>query len=53
MRHIKIIELLKKPFLFDRELAEFNSAFLTKLVGFVPDPKANEKQERRLEIPKG
>lgn len=50
MRHIKIIELLKKPFLFDRELAEFNSAFLTKLVGFVPDPKANEKQERRLEI---
>lgn len=50
MRYSKIIELLKKPFLFDRELAEFTSAFLTKLVGFLPDPKAGEKQERRLEI---
>ena len=50
MIYIKIIELLKKPFLFNRELAEFTSAFLTKLVGFVPDPKAKEKQERRLEI---
>ena len=50
MRHIKIIELIKKPFLFDRELTEFTSAFLTKLVGFIPDPKAKEKQERRLEI---
>ena len=50
MRHIKIIELLKKPFLFDKELAEFTSTFLTKLVGFVPDPKTKKKQERRLEI---
>ena len=50
MRYSKIIELLKKPFLFDRELVEFTSAFLTKLVGFLPDPKATEKQERRLEI---
>ena len=50
MRHSKIIELLKKPFLFDRKLAGFTSAFLTKLVGFLPDPKAGEKQERRLEI---
>lgn len=49
MRYIKIIELLKKPFLFDRELAEFTSAFLTKLVGFLPDPKAEEKQASRLE----
>ena len=47
---IEIIELLRKPFLFDRELAEFASAFLTKLVGFIPDLKAAEKQERRLEI---
>ena len=49
MRHSQIIELLKKPFLLDRELAEFASAFLTKLVGFIPDPKAEEKQARRLE----
>ncbi len=50
MRHSKIIELLKKPFLFDRKLAGFTSAFLTKSVGFLPDPKAGEKQARRLEI---
>ena len=51
MRHSQIIELLKKQFLFDRELAEFTSALLTKLVGFIPDPKAEEKRVRRLEIP--
>ena len=49
MRYSKIIELLKKPFLFDRELADFTSSFLTKLIGFVPDPTAEEKQARRLE----
>ena len=38
--HNKIIELLKKPFLFDRKLAGFTSAFLRKLVGLVPDPKS-------------
>ena len=38
--HNKIIELLKKPFLFDRKLAEFTSAFLRKVVGLVPDPKS-------------
>ena len=46
---IEIIELLRKPFLFNWELVEFTSAFLTKLVGFLPDPKAEEKQARRLE----
>ena len=46
----KIIELLKKPFLFDRGLAGFTSAFLRKLVGFVPDRDAKEKQAHRLEI---
>ncbi len=45
----KIIELLKKPFLFDRRLAKFTSAFLRKLVSFVPDPDVKEKQARRLE----
>lgn len=48
--HNKIIELLKKPFLFDKKLARFTSEFLRKLVGFVPDPDAKEKQARRLEI---
>ena len=45
--HDDIIKLLKKPFLFDRELVEFTPAFLTKLVGFVP---AKERQSRRLEL---
>ena len=53
MRYSKIIELLKKPFLFDRELAEFTPALLTKLIGFLPDPKAKERQARRLGNPKG
>lgn len=55
MRHSQIIELLKKPFLFDRELAEFTSSLLTKLIGFLPDPNAKEKerQARRLGNPKG
>ncbi len=50
MRHSKIIELLKKPFLFDKELADFTPPLLIKLIGFLPDPKAKEKQVRRLEI---
>ena len=55
MRYSKIIELLKKPFLFDRELAEFTPSLLTKLIGFLPDPNAKEKerQARRLGNPKG
>ncbi len=48
--HDKIIELLKRPFLFDKKLAKFTSAFLKKLVGFVPDPDAKEKQVHRLEL---
>ena len=55
MRYSKIIELLKKPFLFDRELAEFTPSLLTKLIGFLPDSNAKEKerQARRLGNPKG
>ena len=55
MRYSKIIELLKKPFLFDRELAEFTPSLLTKLIGFLPDPntKEKERQARRLGNPKG
>ena len=55
MRHSKIIELLKKPFLFDKELADFTPSLLIKLIGFLPDPKAKEKerQARRLGSPKG
>ena len=52
MRYNKIIELIKKPFLFDRELADFTPSLLTKLIGFLPDSKAEEKQARRLENPK-
>ena len=48
MRYSKIIELLKKPFLFDSELAEFTPSLLTKLISFVPDAK--ERQARRLEL---
>lgn len=49
MRYSKIIELLKKPFLFDKELADFTPSLLIKLIGFLPDPKAKEKHARRLE----
>lgn len=52
MRHNKIIELIKKPFLFDRELADFTPSLLNKLIGFLPDPKTEEKQARQLETPK-
>ena len=48
MRYSKIIELLKKPFLFDSKLADFTPSFLTKLIGSVPDAK--ERQARRLEL---
>ena len=49
MRHSKIIELLKKPFLFDKELADSTPSLIIKLIGFLPDPKAKEKRLRRLE----
>ncbi|MDP3662829.1 MAG: PIN domain-containing protein [Nitrosomonas sp.] len=49
--HDKIIELLKKPFFFDKELSEFASSFLFRLVEFLPDPKTKEKQKRRKENP--
>lgn len=45
----KIIELLKKPFLFDKALAEFTPLLLSKLVGFLPDPNTKEKQDRRAQ----
>ena len=51
IRHEKIIQLLKKPFLFDRQLADFTSLFINKLVGFLPDPKAEEKQSNRTKYP--
>ena len=48
-RYDKIIELLRKPFLFDKALAEFTPLLLSKLVGFLPDPNAKEKQDRRAQ----
>ena len=47
----KIIKLLKKPFLFDETLANFTPLFLSKLVSFLPDPNAKQKQDRRSENP--
>ena len=44
-RHDKIIELLKKPFLFDRRLAKFTSVLLRKLVSFLSDPKRTTRLE--------
>ncbi|SDH14468.1 PIN domain-containing protein [Nitrosomonas sp. Nm132] len=49
--HDKIIGLLKKPFFFDKELSEFATSFLFKLVEFLPDPKTKEKQKHRKESP--
>lgn len=47
----KIIKLLKKPFLFDETLANFTPLLLSKLVSFLPDPNAKQKQDRRPENP--
>lgn len=49
--HDKIIELLKKPFFFDKKLSEFASSFLFRLVEFLPDPQTKEKQKCRKENP--
>ena len=42
---------LKSLFYLKGKLVEFTTAFLTKLVSFLPDPKAEEKQAHRLENP--
>lgn len=52
-RQDRIIELLKKPFLFDETLANFTPLLLSKLVSFLPDPSAKQKQDRRSENPNG
>ena len=50
-RQDKIIKLLNKPFLFDDTLANFTPLLLSKLVSFLPDPNAKQKQDRRSENP--
>lgn len=47
----KIIKLLNMPSLFDEALTEFTPSFLMRVISFLPDPEAKEKQERRLENP--
>jgi hypothetical protein len=49
--HELLIELLKKPFIFDAELSEITPAILLKLVEFRPDPRDEEKRARRKENP--
>ncbi|TYO96320.1 hypothetical protein EDC39_11425 [Geothermobacter ehrlichii] len=49
--HNLIINLLKKPFLFDSQLSEVTPALLLKLVEFRKDPREQEKRSRRKENP--
>ena len=51
IRHEKIIQLLKKPFLFDKQLSDFTSLLLNKLVSFLPDPDVEEKLNNRTKYP--
>lgn len=44
-----IIELLKKPYLFEKPLEAFASSLLSKVIEFRPDPQSKEKQTRRRE----
>ena len=49
MWHDNIIELLKKPYLFEKPLEGFTSSLLSKVVDFQPDPQSEDKQARRRE----
>ena len=49
MGHDNIIELLKKPYLFEKPLEAFASSLLSKVVEFRPDPQSENKQTRRRE----
>ena len=51
MGHDNIIELLKKPYLFEKPLEGFASSLLSKVVEFRPDPQSEEKQTRQRENP--
>ena len=45
----KLIELLVKPYIFDRQLIDTTPALLLKIVEFQPDPMAEEKIQRKNE----
>ncbi len=49
MGHDNIIELLKKPYLFEKPLEGFASSLLSKVVEFRPDPQSEDKQTWRRE----
>lgn len=49
--HELLIELLKKPYIFDAALSEITPAILLKLVEFLPDPREAEKRVLRKENP--
>ena len=49
--HELIINLLKKPFIFEANLSEVTPALLLKLVEFRRDPNEQEKRSRRKENP--
>ena len=49
MGHDNIIELLKKPYLFEKPLEDFAASLLSKVVEFQPDPQSEDKQTRRRE----
>ncbi len=51
MRYQLIIPLLAKPYLLQGSLLDKGLALLTKVVGFLPDPEADQKEMKRVEDP--
>ena len=49
--HELVIELLRKPYLFEPVLLELTPVILLKIVEFRKDPREDEKRTRRLENP--
>ena len=47
----RIVSLLRIPHLFEEPLSVFASLFLSKVVGFLPDPDSHEKKARHQENP--
>lgn len=51
IRSNRIVRLLRIPHLFEEPLSVFASLFLSRVVGFLPDPDSHEKKIRRQENP--
>lgn len=51
MRYQLVIQLLAKPYLLQGSLLDIGVALVAKVVGFLPDPQAEQKEVKRAEDP--